>query len=188
MPKFKDYKSQYLDPRWQKRRLEIMQMDDFTCQHCGDKESTLNVHHRAYRKGADVWDYSSTELVTLCAHCHEVTEALLGKAKQAIGHLTPGELHQIIGFAQSLHYQRTTVPLMRAEKDRGRKAIDFSEVSDGYVVGFLQAFLTLRNVDVLAGLLSGTLIDLTDGKKSPVDVDKNMARYKRAKIKTGDAA
>lgn len=38
------------DPRWQKKRLEIMERDEFACRDCGDKESTLNVHHTYYEE------------------------------------------------------------------------------------------------------------------------------------------
>ena len=41
------------DPRWQKKRLEIMERDDFTCVHCQDNASTLNVHHGFYTKDTD---------------------------------------------------------------------------------------------------------------------------------------
>jgi hypothetical protein len=59
------------DPRWQRRRLEVMNRDDFTCQRCGDDTSTLNVHHRAYAGRRDPWDYPLTALVTLCEDCHK---------------------------------------------------------------------------------------------------------------------
>lgn len=70
-----NFKSKYAeklrDPRWQKKRLEIMQRDEFTCQACDSKEKTLNVHHCYYKKGADPWDYENESLVTLCEECHE---------------------------------------------------------------------------------------------------------------------
>lgn len=66
-----NFKEQIKDPRWQKRRLEIMQRDDFACQMCGDKESTLNVHHIRYVKGRKYWEYDDWELVTLCEDCHD---------------------------------------------------------------------------------------------------------------------
>lgn len=64
------YKEQIKHPKWQKRRLEIMGKDDFTCQICGDKETTLNVHHLHYHKNRDIWDYEDWELITLCDDCH----------------------------------------------------------------------------------------------------------------------
>lgn len=65
-----EYRRKLLDPRWQKRRLEILSRDEWSCQICGDSQSTLHVHHRAYNKGAEPWDYPDSLLVTLCADCH----------------------------------------------------------------------------------------------------------------------
>ena len=70
------YKETYAEllrkPEWQKKRLEIMQRDDFTCQYCGSKERELQVHHRVYHKGAKPWEYDDSELITLCNRCHEI--------------------------------------------------------------------------------------------------------------------
>lgn len=41
------------------------------CEHCGSGEDTLHVHHKHYRKGADVWDYADSELLALCDACHQ---------------------------------------------------------------------------------------------------------------------
>ena len=56
------------DPRWQKKRLEIFQRDDFKCQGCGDRESTLNVHHQKYV--GNPWECPDEFLITLCEDCH----------------------------------------------------------------------------------------------------------------------
>ena len=58
------------DPRWQKKRLQILGRDDFTCQNCFDTKETLHVHHRLYKKGCEPWEYDESYLVTLCATCH----------------------------------------------------------------------------------------------------------------------
>lgn len=65
------YSKKLRDPRWQKMRLQIMERDEFVCQSCFDGESTLNVHHRYYEKGASPWDYPAEALVTLCEACHQ---------------------------------------------------------------------------------------------------------------------
>jgi hypothetical protein len=65
------YLTKLRDPRWQKKRLEVLERDNWTCQLCGDKQSTLTVHHRYYTKGAEPWDYPGECLVTLCENCHE---------------------------------------------------------------------------------------------------------------------
>ena len=64
------YADQIKDPRWQKKRLEILKRDEFTCQQCGNKELTLHVHHKHYNKGAKIWEYENWELTTLCENCH----------------------------------------------------------------------------------------------------------------------
>lgn len=37
------------DPRWQRKRLEILQRDNFTCQECYATDKELNVHHLIYK-------------------------------------------------------------------------------------------------------------------------------------------
>ena len=65
------YAEKLKDPRWQKKRLKILERDDWRCQMCYDNEKMLSVHHRLYRKGIDPWEYKDDELVTLCPECHE---------------------------------------------------------------------------------------------------------------------
>jgi hypothetical protein len=66
----KAYNEKLKDPRWQKKRLLIFDRDNWTCQCCGDKEMTLNVHHTAYV--GDPWDCPDEKLVTVCEDCHEI--------------------------------------------------------------------------------------------------------------------
>lgn len=70
-PRQKTYSEKLKDPRWQRKRLEILQRDNFCCQSCNDAEKTLHVHHVFYQKGRDPWDYSNCDLITLCDDCHE---------------------------------------------------------------------------------------------------------------------
>jgi len=72
MEKKDNYSELLKDPRWQRRRLEIMQRDDFTCQHCGRKDRTLHVHHKRYVKQWKPWEYLDSDLITLCDECHQI--------------------------------------------------------------------------------------------------------------------
>lgn len=63
------YLAKLRDPRWQKRRLLILNRDQWECQRCGDSESTLHVHHLWY--DGEPWDVPDDALVTLCEPCHE---------------------------------------------------------------------------------------------------------------------
>lgn len=64
------YHDKLLDPRWQRRRLQILLRDDFTCQECLDNKKTVHVHHKVYKFGLDPWDYPDEDLITLCEDCH----------------------------------------------------------------------------------------------------------------------
>ena len=64
------YGEKLKDPRWQKRRLQVLERDDWTCQLCRSKDKTLHVHHRWYEKGAEPWEAPDEALVVLCEGCH----------------------------------------------------------------------------------------------------------------------
>lgn len=66
-------KSDFLDPLWQKKRLEILERDGFRCFACGDSKKTLHVHHVLYCNKP--WITPSLFMQTLCEECH----AALGK-------------------------------------------------------------------------------------------------------------
>lgn len=65
-----NYQDLLRDPRWQRRRLEIMSRAEFKCERCASSEGTLNVHHKLYRTGAAPWEYTDKELACLCEDCH----------------------------------------------------------------------------------------------------------------------
>lgn len=65
-----EYSERLRDPRWQKKRLEIMQRDKFTCQWCSDTKAPLNVHHCYYENNNNPWEYPDASLLTLCENCH----------------------------------------------------------------------------------------------------------------------
>jgi len=64
------YSEKLRDPRWQKRRLEILARDKFECQQCGATDKTLHIHHKAYLPKTEPWDHPDWLLETLCAECH----------------------------------------------------------------------------------------------------------------------
>ena len=65
------YGEKLLDPRWQRMRLKILERDGWSCRRCGETTVTLHVHHKRYAFGREPWDYSPTDLVTLCQECHQ---------------------------------------------------------------------------------------------------------------------
>ena len=67
----KKYLNEYKDPRWQKKRLEILDRDGWKCRKCQSEEKTLHVHHWLYIKGREIWEYDDGLLTTLCEDCHK---------------------------------------------------------------------------------------------------------------------
>ncbi len=66
------YSDKLQDPRWQKKRLEILNRDEWTCVWCCDSETTLHVHHLIYSPGVEPWDIPNKYLITICDNCHQV--------------------------------------------------------------------------------------------------------------------
>jgi len=59
-------------PKWQKKRLKIMERDEFKCHCCLSGETTLNVHHSFYLNNKMPWQYPDYALITLCETCHSL--------------------------------------------------------------------------------------------------------------------
>lgn len=72
------------DPRWQKKRLEILERDNWKCQMCGDEKSILHVHHKWYVSGRKPWEYSGKAYVTLCGVCHSSEHEIESTARELI--------------------------------------------------------------------------------------------------------
>jgi len=76
------YSEKLKDPRWQKKRLEILQRDEFTCQQCSDTETTLHVHHIAY--SGEPWNAPNKLLITYCEDCHKHEEVSIKESSQEL--------------------------------------------------------------------------------------------------------
>lgn len=78
------YSEKLQDPRWQRKRLEIMERDSFRCRDCGAKDRQLHIHHTHYQRG-NPWDTESCYLLTLCAECHESRGDVEERIKEVLG-------------------------------------------------------------------------------------------------------
>lgn len=69
------YAEKLKDPRWQKKRLEVMTRSGFRCDACGRGNETLHVHHLIYpRWEQGPWEMDSAFMECLCATCHGARE------------------------------------------------------------------------------------------------------------------
>lgn len=67
----KTYKEKLRDPRWLRKREEIIKEAGFRCEDCGSGRGGFEVHHCAYLPQREPWEYDSRYLMCLCPACHE---------------------------------------------------------------------------------------------------------------------
>lgn len=71
------YSEKLRHPLWQKKRLEILNRDNWTCNNCRATEKNLQVHHIKYSFGRNPWDYPNDNFKTLCHECHEKEHSIV---------------------------------------------------------------------------------------------------------------
>lgn len=89
------YREKLLDPRWQRKRLEVLERAGWACESCGDKESTLHVHHGCYGPG-EPWEAPAGTLWCLCEACHEEIGNTLRDCKLELGRVHPRLLVDVL--------------------------------------------------------------------------------------------
>lgn len=77
------YSEKLRHPLWQKKRLNILERDNWKCQFCSCDTRNLQVHHVLYKK-RDPWDYPDYLYQTLCDKCHAERQELTDKIVDAV--------------------------------------------------------------------------------------------------------
>jgi hypothetical protein len=80
------YSEKLRDPRWQRKRLSIMQRDGWQCRNCDAVEKTLTVHHFLY--SGDPWETEDNLLITLCEDCHKQRQEFDSDSKRMLANLS----------------------------------------------------------------------------------------------------
>ena len=70
------------DPRWQRKRLEVLQRENFQCEMCDSRTTTLNVHHRYYVAHRLPWEYPDFCYQCLCEDCHAISKESIESNRQ----------------------------------------------------------------------------------------------------------
>lgn len=71
-----DYKQRLKRPKWQKKRLEMLEKHNWRCDICDDTETCLHLHHKKYEYGRLPWEYQDGNFSVLCERCHFDVELL----------------------------------------------------------------------------------------------------------------
>lgn len=70
----KTYAEKLKDPRWQRKRLEILNRDKWACRFCQDDKTELHIHHVKYT--GEPWEGKDEDKITTCKYCHLILEDL----------------------------------------------------------------------------------------------------------------
>lgn len=102
MAKKNNYTDKLKNPKWQKKRLEVLNLHGFKCEKCGCEDKELHVHHRFYIKGREVWQYDNDVFQVLCCDCHEKEHL---KVKE-INEVIPEKYKNLIVLVENLNKRR----------------------------------------------------------------------------------
>ncbi len=132
----KSYSDKLRDPRWQKKRLRILERDCFACIDCGTEDKQLHVHHCFYERG-EPWEIDDRFLLTLCADCHDDRQSLEADLKRAVG-IIFSELDKdnLNAFTTSAVYAVNAIERLKELPDYERGTF-LAEIRDGSEVEWL---------------------------------------------------
>jgi len=145
----KSYSEKLKDPRWQRKRLEVMQRDEWRCRICGDDKSPLNVHHLKYDNSGEPWRSGTDDLITLCENCHKII-GWLG-ARDDMKELMPDE---VVG-TKMLFSDGTSVYFHKVRS----YIVATCLMSDGQITGF---FLPKGYVERLRDFIDKVFVDVEE--------------------------
>lgn len=165
------------DPRWQRRRLEILNRANFQCEECEADNQTLHVHHKLYRKGAKPWEYAPEELQCLCEDCHRGRHGLSGILQATLARLSLRDLEQVLGYARGLIARGEIEPSDREEEEIRPEAYELA--SECYGAGFLDALWIDYNWLTLEKIISQSPISAVSFWNK--HVEDSVSRMRRIK-------
>jgi len=116
----KSYSDLLKSPKWQKKRLEILQRDEFKCRSCTDDLTTLHVHHLRYDRELLPWEYENEDLITLCETCHNAISSIEKMLKySSFGMETVCLVTKLINELEGESIQRFLEAMDNKEKPNG---------------------------------------------------------------------
>lgn len=145
------------DPRWQRKRLEMLQSANFECNCCGANDKTLHVHHRQYFKGRMVWDYGSNELDVLCEDCHKEEHAYLDGLKTLLSEVGA---HEAFALLAGFHHHSDWVDADNISDGRDSNPLVYAA---GFIAWMVQ-HLSIDDMDKVASFASSLMNESAEPK------------------------
>jgi hypothetical protein len=142
----KDWSEHYRHPNWQRKRLEILERDEYTCVNCGysgspDEETlSLSVHHKYYEYGKKPWEYPDEAYETLCEKCHEEATETDKKLRKALKLIEQSGRSIALGYMLGFALEDFKVDEVEVDSWETAKGLaDAFSVPVEYVISYLMA-------------------------------------------------
>lgn len=132
------YHEQIKHPLWQKKRLEVLELNNFTCSECSNETEELNVHHPFYKRGAMIWDYEAIELQCLCKTCHAKNHIIDEEIKKSLSGLSSSQKMVVFGYINSM-----IGPFYQDDEDYMPGYVDGVRNNDRYISSLLRQEFTI---------------------------------------------
>lgn len=144
----KSYADKWKDPRWQKRRLQIMERDHWACRICDDETEMLVVHHLQYIPGREPWEYDDVDLVTLCdTHHKEEHEFRPANEKTLLTVLRRLNMDQIGALAIAMRKSMAVAGWLQAWFGRLQYYLESPEAQELVADNFLESYMKKITAD-----------------------------------------
>lgn len=98
-----NYSEKLKNPKWQKKRLEVLNLRGFKCELCSCETKELHVHHRFYLKGREVWEYDNDVFQVLCCDCHTKEHENKNAVTEKIIEVIPDKYKRLISLLEKLN-------------------------------------------------------------------------------------
>jgi hypothetical protein len=121
-------------PKWQRKRLDILERENFTCQECGAKDKTLHVHHGYYRRGKMPWEYPDESLSCLCDDCHSRRHQWKHYLDKCVAELPTSRLMRVTGYAVANVGATDGLPIPLGPTDHAQGIADFYATEAEHVI------------------------------------------------------
>lgn len=156
----KSYSDKLKSPKWQKKRLEILNLRGFKCELCGDEENQIQVHHRFYLKGREPWQYDNDVFQVLCENCHDKNHK-----KEEIKEVFPEKYRKIISLIESLESENITYQKEFIVGNIETILEEIVIINEPNLVAALSDIFSDSEVNVLINMVIGRFVYMSENER-----------------------
>lgn len=121
------YAQKLRDPRWQKKRLQILERDKWACCICHSTTRNLQVHHLFYAR-LEPWQYPDHAYQTLCEQCHkerqDEVDGMVDELRVCLGDVATAKLHLVLRECVDVARKNAIAPFVPVSPEKAKTLFD----------------------------------------------------------------